>query len=380
MRFKGLITIINLYCNLKCDYMKQSKCRCTTVFLCALIVEMTLLSCNKTDPNRAPLRSNAPILDSILPKSRPVGTTVTLYGKNLGDNTSQISANGRKAENKTPSQTRFVITIPDSAGTGPITINGRTSGVIFNYVFTDIWKVTTFAGNGDQSIFNNSKGIAIHASGNLYVADAGNHRIRMITTNGTVSTFAGSGTAGVTNAMGTAAQFNNPLAITIDQQSNLYIADAGNNKIRMINTNRVVSDYPSSSTTVQFNGPAGIVIDRLKNIYAGDASNHRIRFISTAGVITTFAGSGVPGIGTNPATGTAAQFNHPAGLVMDLQQTNLYVADSGNNRIRKITTPGAVVTAPIKSGNPTPFTDAAGVQATLTDQLELLLILLVTSM
>lgn len=363
--------------------MKHFKCKhSTTVFLCALTLAIIFLSCNKTDPSRAPLRANFPIIDSISPKTGPVGTTLTIYGKNLGDNTSEVFVNGRKGINKTPSQVKFVITVPDSAGTGPVTITskyGNASGPVFNYIFTNSWIVSTFAGSGEassldgtgiQAKFNDPRGITRDAAGNLYVADAGNHKIRKITTPaGVVTTVAGSGTAGTANGTGNSAQFNSPFGITIDQQNNLYIADSKNNKIRKVTLGGVVTNLAGSGaigsgdnttgTLATFNNPVGIAVDLQGNLYVGDAGNHKIRLINTTAAVSTFAGSGVAGSGTG--TGIVAQFFNPAGVVID-PQGSLYVADYGGNRIRKVTIPSAVVSSPIGNGSAT-FNDAIGTSA-----------------
>lgn len=215
--------------------------------------------------------------------------------------------------------------------------------------------VSTIAGGATGSLdavgtsaqFNWPRGIAVDGSGNLYVADRYNYRVRKITVGGVVSTLAGS-TSGTADGAGTAAQFNWPCQVAVDSSGYVYVADFANHRIRKITPDGVVSTFAGSSvgtadgagTAAQFNCPAGVALDAAGNIYVGDDSNHRIRKITPAGVVSTLAGSSV---GSANGVGTAAQFNDPAGVAVD-PSGNVYVAEGAGNRIRKVTPAGVVTT------------------------------------
>jgi streptogramin lyase len=218
--------------------------------------------------------------------------------------------------------------------------------------------VSKFAGTGaagaangtDTATFNSPLGVAVDGSGNVYVADYGNDLIRKISTAGVISTLAGTGATGADNGAGTAATFNLPESVAVDASGNVYVADNGNNLIRKITPAGVVSTLAGSGTVgsangtgtaASFNSPFGIAVDGTGNVYVADAGNNQIRKISAAGVVTTFAGSGAKG--ANNATGAAASFNTPSGVAVDALG-NVYVADENNNLVRKITAAGVVTT------------------------------------
>ena len=181
-------------------------------------------------------------------------------------------------------------------------------------------------GTGTAAQFNYASGIAIDSTGNLYVADYSNHRIRKITPSGVVSTFAGS-SQGYADGNGTAAQFNSPYGIAIDSSGNLYVADYYGRRIRKISTAGVVSTFAGANgyvdgagTIARFSSPSGITQDYLGNLYVADRRNHKIRKITPDGVVSSFAGSSQ---GYADGTGTAAQFNSPYGIAID-SAGNLY--------------------------------------------------------
>ncbi|HEY6142187.1 MAG TPA: gliding motility-associated C-terminal domain-containing protein [Flavobacterium sp.] len=211
--------------------------------------------------------------------------------------------------------------------------------------------VTTLAGSGTigasdgigaAASFYYPFGLAVDALGNVYVADNGNSKIRKITPSGVVTTFAGNGATGTADGTGTNAQFYAPYAITIDATGNLYVADAGNLNIRKITPAGVVTTLAGSGvigaadgtgTASSFNSPVGIAVDNLGNLFVSDRDNNNIRTITPAGVVTTLVGSGL--MGATDGIGTAASFDAPVGLAVD-NSGYLYVSEIGNHKIRKI--------------------------------------------
>ncbi len=208
-------------------------------------------------------------------------------------------------------------------------------------------------GMGANATFTRPIGLALDSAGNLYVADATNHTIRKISSAGVVTTWAGqAGITGSDDGIGTAAHFNYPTGLAFDSNDNLYVADTTNNTIRKITPEGVVNTLAGtvgcsgstdgSGTEALFNRPTGLAVDSGDNLYVADTGNSAIRKISPEGIVTTFAG--LPTIaGLLDATGTEALFNQPQALAFD-SNDNLYVADTGNSTIRKITPEGIVTT------------------------------------
>ncbi|WP_183557718.1 NHL repeat-containing protein [Mucilaginibacter sp. SP1R1] len=233
---------------------------------------------------------------------------------------------------------------------------------------------------GDVASFNGPTGVAVDAAANIYVADFGNQTIRKIATTGAVTVFAGvSGQTGNNDTTITAAvktpvppRFNNPAGLAIDATGNLYVADYTNNSIRKITADgKTVSTIAGKSlgntdgvgTKASFNGPRAIAIDATGNLYVADANNHLIRKIDLTGTVTTIAGTGKAG--NSDGTGTAASFSHPSGITID-NAGNLFVADAGNNLIRKIT-PAGVVSSVAGSGYYNLITPFNGPSAVVAD-------------
>jgi sugar lactone lactonase YvrE len=210
--------------------------------------------------------------------------------------------------------------------------------------------VTTLAGSGvsgsadgagTAASFNYPSGVAVDSTGNIYVADSNNNKIRKITPAGVVTTLAGSGVSDSEDGTGTTASFAYPRGVAVDKSGNLYVADSSNNKVRKITPAGAVTTLAGSGrkgsrdgTAANFNYPNGVAVDSIGNVYVVDSGNHKIRKVTTAGVVTTLAGSGVEG--SEDGTGTAASFYWPTGVAVD-SSGNVYVADSNNNLIRKIT-------------------------------------------
>lgn len=201
-------------------------------------------------------------------------------------------------------------------------------------------------GSGSSALFNQPSGLAIDASGNLYVADVGNNCIRKMTPTGVVTTLAGSTHPGHADGQGTAAEFNNPGGIAVDGAGNVYVGDVLNNAIRKITPSGAVTTIAGGSegnvdgtgSAAKFFYPSGVAIDGSGNLIVADTYNHRIRKVTPAGVVTTIAGSGSTGPGNGGfADGavTSAQFKGPSNVALDASG-NIYVTDEGNNRVRKI--------------------------------------------
>jgi sugar lactone lactonase YvrE len=219
--------------------------------------------------------------------------------------------------------------------------------------------VTTYVGNGTPGLVNGSGtgaelnepvDLAVDASGNLYISDEGNNVIRKVAPGGAVTTFAGDGTAGYKDGAGTAAEFNGPEGIVIDETGNVYVADSQNKVIRKITSSGVVSTYAGSGTsgyldgpgtTAEFATPNGLAIDKSRNIYVADVSNNVIRKISSGGTVSTYAGTGAAGSANGAAS--SASFHFPSGVTVD-PSGNLFVVETANGDVREISTGGQVTT------------------------------------
>jgi sugar lactone lactonase YvrE/plastocyanin len=208
-------------------------------------------------------------------------------------------------------------------------------------------------GTGTAATFSQPLDVAHDANGALYVADSMNDVIRKVTSAGMVTTFAGSaGATGVTDGNGGAARFNLPSAVVVDGSGNVFVSDTTNNTIRKITPNGDVSAFAGlagvsgsddgTGIHALFNHPGGLALDGTGNLFLADTGNSTIRKITPAGQVTTFAGA--PGVaGLEDGTGTNALFNQPKYLTIDTAG-NLYVADTGNASIRKVTPDGVVTT------------------------------------
>jgi len=223
--------------------------------------------------------------------------------------------------------------------------------------------VTTFAGSpgvlgsddgtGSAARFYYPNGMAVDSAGNVYVADTVNHTIRKITSGGLVTTLAGSpGVSGSDTGTGSAARFNYPNGVAVDGAGNVYVADTVNHTVRKITSGGVVTTLAGSpgvsgsdngtGSDARFTYPNDVASDAAGNVYVADTDNHTIRKISSGGLVTTLAGS--PGVlGSDDGIGGAARFNYPRGVAVD-NAGNVYVVDTGNYTIRKITSSGLVTT------------------------------------
>lgn len=226
----------------------------------------------------------------------------------------------------------------------------------------------TADGIGGAARFNSPSGVAVGADGTVYVADTQNHAVRKISTNGVVTTLAGlAGTSGKTEGTGSAARFYHPQDVAVDLAGNVYVADTYNSSIRKITPAGVVTTLAGLSgsngnangtgSTARFTRPYGITTDTAGNIFVGDTYNHTVRKITSAGVVTTLAGS-AGSSGSADGTNSTARFYYPCGLSVD-GAGNIFVADIFNNTIRKIT-PEGVVTTPVGLAKVTGAVDGTG--------------------
>jgi len=219
--------------------------------------------------------------------------------------------------------------------------------------------IAGFAGDSGPATnaqFNFPEGLAVDGSGNLYISDTNNARIRKVGPDGIVTTVAGTGSPGFGGDGGpaTSAQLNLPFGIAMDSVGNLLIADLNNGRIRKVDASGVISTIAGSAirgfagdggpaTSAQIVSPFRVAVDESGNILIADGSNNRIRKVSTAGLITTAAGNGTAGFSGDGGRAGNAQFNAPYGMVFD-PAGNLLVADSNNNRLRKISPDGGINT------------------------------------
>jgi len=224
--------------------------------------------------------------------------------------------------------------------------------------------VTTVAGTGEQgfagdggpatgALLDSPVGVAVDAAGNIYIADTHNQRIRKVS-NGIITTIAGTGIAGFSgdNGVDSSAQLSNPTALAVDANGNLYIADTDNQRIRKISGTTITtvagngeqgfSGDGGAATAAGIDSPNGVAVDAAGNIYIADTHNQRIRKVSN-GIISTIAGNSSKSYGGDGGAATNAFLARPRGLSVDAQG-NIYIADSDNNRIRLITAAGDIAT------------------------------------
>jgi sugar lactone lactonase YvrE len=205
-------------------------------------------------------------------------------------------------------------------------------------------------------------GVAVDAAGNLYIADSPASSILKLGTNGIITTVAGNGKGGYSGDGGPAtdAELSEPQGVAVDASGNLFIADGGDNVIRKVGTNGIittVAGYGTAgysgdggpATKAELNHPEGVAVDAVGNLFIADASNERIREVGTNGIITTVAGNGYVinngsgGYSGDGGPATNAELNDPQGVAVDASG-NLFIADFYNNRIREVGTDGIITT------------------------------------
>jgi sugar lactone lactonase YvrE/ketopantoate hydroxymethyltransferase len=309
---------------------------------------------------------NASIIVTWIAPSSNGGASITGYtitatpnaGSAIVSNVSGASA-GTYTITGLQNGTTYTITIVASNlnGSSASATASTTATPFAPYSFSTLAGLAASAGyldnSGSSAKFSLPVGVVSDSAGSLYVADKGNSVIRKISNGGIVTTIAGTaGVVGSLDATGTSALFNSPSALVLDSSGNLYVADTGNSIIRKIDIHGVVTTIAGTAgltgstdaigSSARFNNPNGIAIDSVGNLYISDTGNSIIRKIDINGVVTTIAGTA--GLtGSTNGTGSAARFNHPTGITIDTSN-NLYIADTGNNIIRKATSSYVVTT------------------------------------
>ncbi|HEY6902314.1 MAG TPA: IPT/TIG domain-containing protein [Puia sp.] len=336
------------------------------------IAILSLAACTKKDSAPAPTLS----ITSISPKSGVANTLDTIKGVGFSPFLSEDSVyfNGTIATILNAKADQLIVLIPAGgiSGNVSVTVHHQTAtGPTFTYTTNNggtgtnpgsadpkdsVYTVSTLCGTrgfadgtGLAAKFNTPTAMVMGTDGNLYVNDYGNNRIRKVTPDGVVTTFAGSATIGYGDGLGTAASFFDPQGIAVDPSGNFFVTDYGNNKIRKITPAGAVSSFAGGArgyvegtgSAAQFHSPINITGDRQGNLYVFDMYNNRIRKITSGAVVSTLTGSGVQG--TADGTGTAAQIGSIGGMCSD-PANNIYMTDQLYGTVRKITPAGVVTT------------------------------------
>jgi len=226
--------------------------------------------------------------------------------------------------------------------------------------------ITTMAGGGSaqpgdggpatSAALGHIEGLALDAAGNLYLADYEGNRIRKVSPSGIITTVAGNGNAGYSGDGGpaTSAQLFAVYAVAVDTAGGIYIADYGNNRIRKVSTSGVITTVAGNgnpgysgdggpATTSQLNGPTGVAVDASGNLYIADSENNRVRKVSQSGIITTAAGSATSGYSGDGGLATSAGLSEPNGVALDTAG-NLYIGDTEDGRVRVVSPSGIITT------------------------------------
>jgi uncharacterized protein (TIGR03437 family) len=226
--------------------------------------------------------------------------------------------------------------------------------------------ITTVAGNGPtwgfagdngpatKAQLSGPQGVAVDASGNLYIVDTGNERIRYVSTSGIITTIAGTGAIGFSGdgSPATAATLDDPVAVAVDSSGAVYVADMANNRIRRFVAGGNMATFAGTaisagdggpSTQARLDDPMSVAVDSSGNLYIADPSANRVRKVTPSGTITTLAGNGEAAYGGDNGPGSEAALNYPDAVAVD-SAGNVYIADAGNERIRRVDASTGIIT------------------------------------
>ena len=231
----------------------------------------------------------------------------------------------------------------------------NSSGIITTVAGNSIQGYSGDGGPATRASLRGPNGLAVDRAGNLYIVDSDNHRIRKVTPGGIITTFAGNGTGALAGDGGpsTAASLRFPIGLALDAAGSLYVADSSNHRVRKIGTDGIINTLAGSTsgfggdggpaTTAKLTLPRGVAVDGLGNVYIADSDNHRIRRVSSTGIITTVAGTGTPDFSGDGGPALLATLYQPFAVAADTSG-NLYIADTVNYRVRKVSALGTIST------------------------------------
>jgi YD repeat-containing protein len=278
-------------------------------------------------------------------------TTLTLTGFNLGGAAVSASAGITVTAVQSDAGTLTIqVSVGDAAPLGPASLAIETA---LGTVTVPLTIIPVLATSIQLSI---PFGVAVDGRGNLFIADTGHNRVRTVSPDGASITVAGDGTAGFGGDGGpaTSARLNFPTDVAVGGPSVLFIVDEDNNRIRRVSPDGIITTVAGSGVegfggdgspaiSARLDEPHSVVADAAGNLYIADTDNHRIRKVSPDGTITTVAGTSIPGFSGDGGLANSAQLNLPAGVAVD-EQGNLFIADLGNHRIRKVGSDGIITT------------------------------------
>ncbi len=291
--------------------------------------------------------------DKRIRKVNPAGTITTV----AGDGSYGFSGDGGAATSAELSSPEGMA--EDASGNLYITDTGNqrirkvsASGTIT----TAVGGAINDGGPGVFGLLNQPAGVARDSAGNTYIADSGNNRVRLVAVDEAITTVAGTGAAGSSGDGGTAAdaQLNSPQGVAVDSSGNVYIADTNSLRVRKVDKSGTITTVAGDgnccfggdgglATSAQLLYPAGVAADASGNLFIADTDNNRVRKVSAAGVITTVAGDGTYGYSGDGGAATGAELGYPSGVAVD-SAGNLYIADTNNNRIREVSSGGIITT------------------------------------